>query len=122
MTLSEYLKSIKERCEAATEGPWDKNPIMDLRKGGLFMHGYAGNKSPLVRCEGQSPQSLYNYNFIAHARTDVEVLVEMAGLLVERFEDCCDCDEDEGHFCGDCDLRKELEALVPGAKDEVSDG
>ena len=56
MTLDQRLKEIKSRCDAATEGPWF-GTMQDVIQPG-------------------------NSKFIAHARTDVPMLLEMVEYLL----------------------------------------
>ena len=71
MTLDSRLKEIKERCEAATEGPWNAVTDDDKR----------------FWIESESGENWDNFNeptvyFIAHARTDVPMLLEMVDKLL----------------------------------------
>jgi len=72
MTLDKTLKEIKERCDAATEGPWFTGfnlvtvPEGDICfvKDDVFLGGYKNNR-----------------DFIAHARTNVPMLLEMVEYM-----------------------------------------
>lgn len=85
MTLDKTLKEIKDRCEAATEGPWLKRT-----------RTYDGEE---VLCYRESKVVAWNntnLKFIAHARTDVPMLLEMVEYCVQRGQ-CCSgtvCPED----------------------------
>lgn len=87
--LTEYLAQVKERCEAATEGPWkwedwseDNGPkettlaaLPHTRKEGVsYLFPDLGNC--LLSCE-EEPDNKNDKHFIAHARTDVPMLLEM---------------------------------------------
>ena len=69
MTLDERLQQIKERCDAATEGPWDS-----------VISSYC-------ILDGKADQLMVfdenNKHFIAHARTDVPMLLEMVDWLIK---------------------------------------
>ena len=82
MTLEAKLKEIKDRCDAATEGPWIFYPEDETDHWQLSDYQYTFFKQddsgvPITKPEG---------DFIAHARTDVPMLLEM----VEKFMDIVD--------------------------------
>lgn len=84
MKLETKLKEIKERCNAATEGPWDakysehmkgyenEDWILYSGKRNLCSQNYYS--TPGILKEGDA-------QFIAHARTDVPMLLEMINAL-----------------------------------------
>ena len=114
MTLDEYLKTVEKRCEAATEGPWvvvdngfdgyikpPEHTDQYLICGGQRNEGYIGKDEP-------------NTQFIAHARTDVPVLLEMLDWLIGETRIGLN-DKQEKYMI------EKLEALVPGANGRGSD-
>ena len=87
--LNEYLKKVGERVDAATEGPW----ITSYGNGGSIF-GDLNNPThngdnPYIGKVHEHPSYAYkpNGDFIAHARQDVEVLLEMVKVLSFYEED-----------------------------------
>lgn len=93
MKLEKYLKEVKERSDAATEGPWwpTLRTVITMDSNDL---------------EYDIPDSRGDAEFIAHARTDIPVLLDMLNIFVG--EDACICEE----------IKEELENLAPGGLDE----
>lgn len=81
MTLSKRLKEIKERCDAATEGPWLKRT-----------RSYDGEEVLCYREVKVVAWNDTNLKFIAHARTDVP-------MLIEGWETTIRLIEEHGCFC-----------------------
>ena len=84
--LNEYLNQIQARCDAATKGPWKYDC------GNLEVERRT-NRSHVCNIDFSSDKGFeaevyphYNGDFIAHARQDVEVLLEMVKLLKEGME------------------------------------
>ena len=95
--LTEYLAQVKERAEAATEGPWKVDGNTEWMSTVRFQED---NKA-LFEIDPT------DFNFISHARTDVPVLLEMVENLLKVVN--CEINQDQ--------LNK-LESLVPGNKKE----
>ena len=74
MTISEYLNQVKERCDAATKSPWQ----YDWNRDDMVQDRY-GN--PVVTDEFLMRGDQV---FIAHARQDVEVLLEIVTKALEE--------------------------------------
>lgn len=69
--LEKYLKEVEARCEAATKGPWKVEHEMNVV--GIDKPFFVHN---LIN-ESWEKTALLDAEFIAHSRTDVEVLLEM---------------------------------------------
>ena len=85
------LDDIKARAAAATEGPW-----MNLMLA-LVPVGRDGNIADTA-CEDSVGNRVNNAEFVAHARTDVPVLVAAVEAVLELHEEVgnegkpgCDC-------------------------------
>jgi len=84
MSLDNYLKEVKARSEAATEGPWALHEDMAVEDCEWPDHLIGPRLGPSVaHCYTDSEKDLNNANFIAHARTDVPVLLEMVVTLLD---------------------------------------
>lgn len=110
------LRTIKERVEAATPGPWRKR-----------LPGWLGPDRHKYGCVffGPSPDEMYTTSpltptdavFIAHARTDIPALLRVAEAAAEAelfCSDLCPAHYDEPCTCGRAVLRAalaDLEAL-----------
>ncbi len=111
MTITEYLAQVKERAEAATDGPWSFNTSlmttarvwMDTPDEGLYLS---------CNYEFAKPNMANETRFIAHARTDVPVLLEMVELLIKHLDMQHYFHVDES--CKEAVLK--LESLVPGGE------
>ncbi len=82
--LDKYLKEVKQRCEAATEGPWEDHNWDVMEKPHVVARTLWDGKS---HCDGSFdiPCTKGNAAFVAHARQDVEALRNMVQqLLAER--------------------------------------
>lgn len=120
--LDSRLKEIKERCEAATGGPWDYHLDIEIPEEKRSYGGPVGyslvNKSPLMPHD----QWFSNRQFIAHARTDVPMLLvgwETAIRLMEEHGCFCeykngDPDDPAGliYECMGHELQRELEKIA----------
>jgi len=112
--LDKYLKELEERLNAATEGPWkvvgNDNwklkgfPQIEMSDENLTYFPVDCNK---------------NAKFIAHSRTDVEVLLKIIAIL-ERQRDqyiavACGCLEKDEDYEKQLtkSLNKTLEYLIP---------
>lgn len=96
MITPQQLQEIKQRCEAATEGPW----IIQGRRGGKETSIYyqpGPSQTPFHIC-GMTQLSRYqtrdrrykNFKFISHARTDIpKLLAEIQRLqkLVDKADE-----------------------------------
>ena len=122
MSLKEYLNQVKERCDAATEGPWSdiKNQYGDQLQESLF----CPRGDEIARVYDENYNRSDNYEFIAHARQDVEVLLEMVKAMQPHikhlknteFEKWVKIDESHSEtvkFKPFLELAKKLEALIP---------
>lgn len=69
--LEKYLKEVEARCEAATKGPWKVEHEMNVV--GIDKPFFVHN---LIN-ESWEKTALLDAEFIAHSRTDVEVLLEI---------------------------------------------
>lgn len=78
MTLENKLKEIKDRCDLATEGPW--NPIDEQRDTEVFHHVVKRMRNDNGWSYVAGETGLKDTLFIAHARTDVPMLLEMVEL------------------------------------------
>ena len=71
----EQLAAIRARCEAATPGPWNaqlrKTDWMVMHKGNAFLL-----PGRICLVDDNVPRSELDAYFIAHARTDVLILLE----------------------------------------------
>ena len=72
MTLETRLTEIKKRIEAATEGPWYECKEYD------WVEDKQSNLMFEYVCKDSKKE---NMAFIAHARTDVPMLLEMVEVL-----------------------------------------
>ena len=88
MTLDSRLKEIKERCEAATEEPWflerdlDGNAYPYIHDS-LDLNGQCLFKGVPLKGENGMLEMIKNTDFIAHARTDVPMLLEMLEATID---------------------------------------
>lgn len=124
--LETYLKEVKERCEAATEGPWIDN------NGEQATHYvYVGDNkfAPFDKrvCEFPYPYNQDvdprpgNRSFIAHSRTDIPRLLE----IIESMKTSLEYITDEANGKIEChNLAKyglqKLENLVSGDKYDLN--
>lgn len=83
------LKAIRERCEAATPGPWriskKKGPLYRVRV--VSSHGNflcVGHHCDIDDSGAYKRRS--NYNFIAHARTDIPALLDYIAELEKQLQ------------------------------------
>lgn len=98
------LKEIRERCEAATPGPWKMDEEF------IYIKGFAG---PMIICRVNRPVEIAwnsmgngrtysvsaqpNKEFIAHARTDIPLLLDRIDALetenaeLIKFRDDMEC-------------------------------
>ena len=91
----EYLNAIKERVAKATTGPWDinRNSDDDVFVTDIWFDGEDGGH---VEIHGDTvASSIYNAEFIAHAREDVPMLIEEIEKLREALSFYA---EDENYF------------------------
>ena len=94
MTLDKKLKEIRERCEAAAKGPWDVDANWGvIRKDREYAvetdHGSCKSWA-LYIARAEHAHSFKagsdadkNMQFIAHARTDVPMLLEMLEATID---------------------------------------
>jgi len=89
------LEAIKARVEKAHHGPWFNmvgtfGKIKDPKSATVYATG--ADLMYIARCDGSQITINENYDaistadFIAHSRTDVPKLVEIAELAIESFE------------------------------------
>ncbi len=105
MDLENRLKEIKERCEAATEGPWRQENNFYGGEVGPFGPAFSvyhndwcadnvkhdSNSCVLsenfYKCEKEfGDQAMNDLLFTAHARTDVPMLLEMVEVMLAELE------------------------------------
>jgi hypothetical protein len=87
MTLQQKLEEIKERAEKATDGPWLNDERIVLQDSGIQPHicysytadGYSLTDKPIENAE-----------FIAHARTDVPLLLKALAKCIEQRDELLD--------------------------------
>ena len=93
---TEELNAIKERVKKATEGPWTWGSIHYLSNGCVW-RTLESDSGLVLRHEGDNwLPSIDDQNFIAHARDDVQLLVDEVErltnqnslLLVDKENDC----------------------------------
>lgn len=88
MTSEEILKSIKERAEKATDGPWE---VHERWFGGMFNIVSRTDYGKLhLTTDGKG--SVHDAEFIAASRTDVPRLgaaLEKSRLLTSKFFTAC---------------------------------
>jgi hypothetical protein len=70
VTAREALAAIRERAEAATEGPWEW--VESTYEGGSYV---LGGEHPVLRSAWGASALPKDATFIAHTRTDVPALV-----------------------------------------------
>jgi hypothetical protein len=103
MTLDSRLKEIKERCEAATEGPWknednawDGNSNVIVWDSEFDPIIYVNSGFGFQRKDPIEHKGNWNSRFIAHARTDVPMLLEMVEHIIKSY---CYCDDEQCDTC-----------------------
>lgn len=87
MNLEDKLKEIKSRCDVATEGKWEFKATKDT---GGIRYVFAPNAEKDHRgCEFivADVNRSFNADFIAHARTDLPMLLEMVEYLLNKDND-----------------------------------
>lgn len=82
--LETYLKEIKERCDAATDGPWE--PIDEQRGTEVFHHVVKRMRNDNGWSYIAGETGLKDTLFITHARTDVPTLLDMVELQRETLD------------------------------------
>lgn len=75
------LSEIKARCEAASPGPWN----MDLHSNEIMMEGYQSIAKPFSLHVSLEQRDLNGF-FIAHARTDIPLLLDEIDQLKAQVE------------------------------------
>lgn len=121
----EALKKMRERCEAATEGPWERynDEVCNIRGKGTSCiastHRWgAGRYREHLKCHGDLSEQEHqdNCNFVTHARQDlptcldeIERLQGIEAALRNLYNDCRNesCDEQRGKAMDEA--RKALE-------------
>ena len=107
--LEAYLKEVKERCDAATKGPCEvirfdnENSYISYQVETVLSNDRE-HQCLSWHSELTDPKAKANAEFDAHARADVEVLLNMLNKFVGG---CSICDEE---------VLEELESLVPGVE------
>lgn len=76
MSAADHLKSLRERVEAATEGPWGVLSAGNHRAGAV-----AAQEGVIADTESPSQQD--DAEFIAHARTDLPRLLDAVEKVLE---------------------------------------
>jgi len=121
------LKAIEERCEKATEGPWDVEAVSNACRVTI---GKGSGKVILARAcppQLQEEETWSNVKFMAAARTDVPALIEEVKRLkakvsalqeiIEKAQaiadrlGCSDAHGPENPMCDPCLLRAALAKL-----------
>ena len=108
--LETYLKEVKARCDAATPGSWlVRKEYANRYKVCVKRPGFAEQVVAVIYQDHGMSEFRHNSNFIAHARTDVEVLRGMVDKLLYEV----------GMIAGDSGHQhcfKKLESLIPGGE------
>lgn len=93
MTISdERLAEMRERCEAATPGPWEALVPTDPGDRSLIM-SHAGNKCVVAACDPSyvsEDQAVRNAISIAHARVDLPAALAEIERLKEFVAEVAD--------------------------------
>ncbi len=108
-----WLDEVKSRCKAATAGPWEHHP--DAAGGeadpALVGVGYDGGPIPITT--GTAFWSMSDFDFIAHARTDLPralALLERATELLELTVGLLNCQYDGE--CRGCALESTIDLFL----------
>lgn len=117
--LDKYLKEIEKRLNAATEGPWEWVKCRDYSVicGKGYDPQYPSIDPKMVMDDGSAGGEYSsainekdpNGRFIAHARQDVGVLLEMVKKQCQLNKDLSGVDTN--HYLQFVD---EIESLIPG--------
>jgi hypothetical protein len=81
MTARDALRAMRERAEAATEGPWERDQFGPDDDSARFL----GSPST-GRIVAYEAATAGNAEFIAHARTDVPKLVEALEAVLAKHQ------------------------------------
>ena len=124
MTDKTWLQAAKERCEAATEGPWEMRAEI---KNAVERHYLAAldDEDParpwwIAELMGCTPGGEADGDFIFRARTDLPLalrLLEQARVLLEAVEWVQD-DEAEEPYCYYCPWCKNYKIRDGGHADD----
>ena len=112
--LEKYLKEVKERCSAATEGPCEVIRF-DNENGYIsyqvetVLSNYREHECVSWHSELTDPKAKANAEFDAHARTDVKVLLEMVEYLHLKTRQMADPLLDKY-------VTEKFESLIPGGE------
>jgi hypothetical protein len=107
------LDAIRERCERASKGPWNQKPN-PLACAPEITNGEREIAKVLFYMGSEDREVFPNADFIAHARTDIPLLLaEIDRLQAERnaavkdiphnCDSCCGDDCGEDYFRDDCE-------------------
>lgn len=91
--LSATLAAIRERERKATKGPWKlrgRDPLVETAE--VAAEGYVGARLPSVIASlymsvGKHEREVANADFIAHARTDVPLLLAAIEAVLKKADD-----------------------------------
>lgn len=87
--LSKRLSEIRERAEAATEGPWIRtghknNPFHPDVEWTQVVERWPRETGHIAFADSISDRDKENTEFVAHARTDVPALLRALELAIEQ--------------------------------------
>jgi len=84
--VDKYLKEVKERCDRATEGPWEWSGYdLDGPNYKSVIEFSCDTSFGLSGASENCQISKENEQFIAHSRTDVEVLLKMLEKVITGY-------------------------------------
>lgn len=84
------LEVMRQRCDAATPGPWSTANSPDDVYGGRASSAFVGGKARLFRHNGDVKYAIADCRFVAHAREDLPACIaeieRLRAALMERGE------------------------------------
>lgn len=103
---NERLDAIKARAAAATEGPWETVRVYDNVYEVQLPDSPKPTESHFATSDLQNRFLRNDAEFVAHARTDVPVLVAAVEAVLElhqqvgsnQYPDCVHCSDDFGNW------------------------
>ncbi len=123
-------KAIQDRCDATSEGPWQVNQVIDITDDDcietvvevLDPQGDPTKIAGLTLPEEYKQAMLGDFNFIAHARTDIPDLlaeVERYQAALESITEIVSCGEDCGTY--ECNCSDTMQQIATQALKETQD-
>lgn len=98
------LDEILKRCEAATPEPWQLRCLTTPSGATVYQIG-------LGQCTLEN--EIYNGDFIAHARTDLPLVVKALQKAMAYIKnDFCICESIEQYTCEKCEILDEINKLL----------